>query len=249
MTASAIARPRSTLAVEYARLRAENERLRVESDARMQELRASRQRIVAAGDAERRRLERDLHDGAQQRLVAVALQLRLALTNLRRDPATAEQLVARGGDELARSLEELRELARGIHPAVLEHGLAAALESRAARTPVPTAVSCQAREPLPEDVELAIEIADDGVGGADPAGGTGLAGLADRVAALDGELAVTSPAGQGTVLTAKLPVATGASDLSVPVSPAAGSGRCNRRDGAGSSPDLRRRPPRSGRPR
>jgi signal transduction histidine kinase len=228
----------STLAVENDRLRVENERLRIESNARLAELRASRQRIVAAGDAERRRLERNLHDGAQQRLVAVALRLRLVRASIRRDPAAAEQFVTEAGDELVQSLEELRELARGLHPAALEHGLAAALEARAARMPVPTAVSCETREPLPEPIALAIylvvcealanvakhaqaktvsirvwrkgesvgiEIADDGVGGANPAGGTGLSGLADRVAALAGELRVTSPAGHGTVLTATLP--------------------------------------------
>jgi signal transduction histidine kinase len=229
------------LRVDNEQLRMDNEQLRVESNGRLAELRASRQRIVAAGDAERRRLERDLHDGAQQRLVAVALQLRLIHNDIRRDPAAAEQLVTKAREELSRSLEELRELARGIHPAVLEHGLVAALESRAARMPVPTAVSCEALEPLPDAIELAIyfvacealanvakhaqaraasirvsrdgeniaiEIADDGVGGAIPAGGTGLPGLADRVAALDGDLRVTSPVGQGTVLTAKLPTAS-----------------------------------------
>jgi signal transduction histidine kinase len=238
---STLALENDELSVENEQLRLENDQLRVESNVRLAELRASRQRIVAAGDAERRRLERDLHDGAQQRLVAVALQLRLIHTSIRRDPAAVEQLVMKASDELARSLEELRELARGLHPAVLEHGLVAALESRAARMPVPTAVSCETLEPLPEAVELAIyfvacealanvakhaqaraasirvsrhgptvaiEIADDGVGGANPASGTGMSGLADRIAALDGELLVTSPVGQGTVLTAKLPAAS-----------------------------------------
>ena len=106
---------------------------------------ASRQRLVAAGDAERRRLERDLHDGAQQRLVTVAIQLRLIQADIRRDPAAAEALVTSASGELARSLEELRELARGIHPAVLDHGLASALTSLAARSAVPTAVSCERR--------------------------------------------------------------------------------------------------------
>jgi signal transduction histidine kinase len=216
-------------------------RLRAESDDRLAELRASRERIVAAGDAERRRLERNLHDGAQQRLVSVALQLRLARNRIRADPALAEQVLTAAGEELSRSLEELRELARGIHPSVLNHGLKAALDSLAARAGVPTTVSFSAQERLPQPVELAayfvacealanvakyaeasqasvrvwrhdgaavIEIADDGVGGADETAGSGLQGLADRVAALDGTLRILSPAGAGTVVTADLPCAS-----------------------------------------
>ena len=219
----------------------ENEHLQAESQARLSELRASRQRLVEAGDAERRRLERDLHDGAQQRLVAISMQLRLIQADIRRDPASAEQLVTAASGELAQSLEELRELARGIHPAALDHGLAPALESLAARSTVPTAVTYDAPQDLPRAVELAayfvatealanigkyaqataasmrltptargvaIEIADDGVGGADPAAGSGLRGLADRVEALDGHLLVTSPPGEGTVVVAELPCAS-----------------------------------------
>jgi signal transduction histidine kinase len=132
----------------------ENERLEAEASERLVALRASRERIVAAGDAERRRLERNLHDGAQQRLVALALQLRLLQGRVGDDPA-AEQLVKSASSELRTSLEELRELARGIHPAVLNHGLAAALDSLAARSPVPTTVTYEADERLPERVELA----------------------------------------------------------------------------------------------
>jgi signal transduction histidine kinase len=216
----------------------ENERLHAEAQARLAEVQASRERIVAAGDAERRRLERNLHDGAQQRLVAIALQLSLLKGRIQSDPATAEQLATSAGDELALSLAELRELARGIHPAVLEHGLAAALESLAARAAVPTKVMFETSEPLPEPVELAayfvasealaniakyahantvsmrvwrnghiasIEIADDGIGGANDTAGTGLRGLADRVEALQGHLRVSSPIGAGTVVTAELP--------------------------------------------
>jgi signal transduction histidine kinase len=219
----------------------ENERLVAESESRLAEVQASRQRIVAAGDAERRRLERDLHDGAQQRLVAVSLQLRMLRSDIRRDPAQAEQLATAASDELAHSLEELRELARGIHPATLDHGLGSALHSLAARSTVATAVSCDVPERVPRQVELAvyfvacealanvgkyaqattaslhlsrtdggvaIEIADDGVGGADAADGSGLHGLADRVEALDGHLFVTSPPGAGTVITAELPCAS-----------------------------------------
>jgi signal transduction histidine kinase len=212
-------------------------RLQTESRERLGELRASRERLVAASDAERRRLERNLHDGAQQRLVSVALQLRMIERRVQGDPEVVEAIKA-AGDELSRSLDELRELARGIHPAVLNHGLKAALDSLAARASVPTAVSFQSPERLPEQVELAayfvacealanvakyahassasvrvsrrngtaaIEIADDGVGGADETAGTGLQGLADRVAALDGTLRILSPLGAGTVVTAELP--------------------------------------------
>jgi signal transduction histidine kinase len=216
-------------------------RLHAESEQRLAELRASRERIVAAGDAERRRLERNLHDGAQQRLVAVALQLRMIQGRMESDPALAQRLVTSASEELSRSLEELRELARGIHPAVLNHGLKAALDTLAARAGVPTTVSFQTPARLPEPVELAayfvacealanvakyahatkasvrvsrrggvavIEIADDGVGGADETAGTGLQGLADRVAALDGTLRILSPPGAGTVVTAELPCAS-----------------------------------------
>ncbi len=133
----------------------EHERLHVESEERLAQLRASRERLVSAGDAERRRIERNLHDGAQQRLVALALQLRLARGRIHADPAAAELLVTAAGDELARSLEELRELARGIHPAVLDHGLPAALESLASRSPVAASVVCEVEGALPEPVELA----------------------------------------------------------------------------------------------
>src|SRR3954471_4322378 len=134
----------------------ENEHLHAEAQARLEELRASRERLVTAGDDERRRLERDLHDGAQQRLVALSMQLRLLQGHIREDPSAAEQLVDTATDELAQSLDELRELARGIHPAVLDHGLDAALESLAARSPVPAAVSFEAADRLPPPVELAV---------------------------------------------------------------------------------------------
>jgi signal transduction histidine kinase len=213
-------------------------RLHAESDDRLAELRASRERIVAAGDAERRRLERNLHDGAQQRLVSVALALRMIQRQIRTDPAAAERLSTTAGEELAKSLEELRELARGIHPSVLNHGLKAALGSLAARASVPTTVAYEPSGRLPEQVELAayfvacealanvakyahastasvrisrrngvalVEIADDGVGGAHESAGSGLQGLADRVAALDGTLRILSPPGAGTVVKAELP--------------------------------------------
>ena len=205
---------------------------------RMEELRASRARLVEAGDAARRRLERDLHDGAQSRLVALALLLRSARGRVGEDAALAG-LLDQAQDELRTSLAELRELARGIHPAVLtERGLEPALQSLVARAPVPVSVEASdARLPGPVEsaayfvvseglanvakyarathasvtVEQAnghvtVEVADDGVGGADLHRGSGLRGLADRVAALDGTLSLDSPAGGGTRLRARIPV-------------------------------------------
>jgi signal transduction histidine kinase len=218
----------------------DNQRLLGESEAQLAEIRASRERIVAASDAERRRLERNLHDGAQQRLVGIALQLRLLQNRVAGDPSAAA-IVTTASDELAHSLAELRELARGIHPAVLEHGLCAAVDAVAARAPVPTQVDCVLPGRMGEPVELAayfvvcealanvakyahagtaairircehgtlwVEVADDGIGGADERRGSGLRGLADRVEALDGRLAVTSPAGAGTTMRAELPCAS-----------------------------------------
>ncbi|MGI5132631.1 sensor histidine kinase [Pseudonocardia sp. CA-107938] len=217
----------------------ENRHLQSEVEAKLAELQASRERIISAADAERRRIERNLHDGAQQRLVTLALQLSLIRRSIRAHPADAEELVAAAGDELARSLEELRELARGIHPAALEHGLDVALDALAMRAAVPTEVAADPGPRLPEPIEFAIylvasealtnvaryaaassatvtlrreparatvEIADDGCGGADPALGTGLRGLADRVEALGGQLRITSPKGAGTVVTAAFPL-------------------------------------------
>ena len=204
-----------------------------------QELEASRQRIVAAGDDARRKLERNLHDGAQQRLVSVSLSLRLAQAQLEENPAGAQEVLEASREELARALEELRELARGIHPAVLtDRGLEAALESLAARAPLPVEIDGP-RASLPAAVEAAayyvvsealanvtkyaqassvkvtveqvngcayVEVADDGVGGADPGRGSGLRGLADRVASLNGKLAIDSPPGAGTRVRAEIPL-------------------------------------------
>jgi PAS domain S-box-containing protein len=206
------------------------------------ELRASRARIVEAGDAERRRLERNLHDGAQQRLVSLSLALRLAQSRLRADPEGADRLLAGAAEELTQALAELRELARGIHPAVLtDRGLPAALEALAARAPLPVELATELEEPLPGPVEAAayyvvsealanvakyaeasavqvraerqngrvvIEVADDGVGGADPSRGSGLRGLADRVEALDGQLEVESTTGAGTRVRAVIPLSS-----------------------------------------
>jgi signal transduction histidine kinase len=203
-----------------------------------EELRASRARIVQAGDAARRKIERDLHDGAQSRLVALSLLLRSARRRADADPELAE-LLDRAQEELRTGLGELRELARGIHPAVLtERGLEPALNSLAARTPVPVTLAVEA-DRLPGPVEstayfvvsealanvakysrateasvtvrrangrLTVDVADDGVGGADAGRGSGLRGLADRVASLDGTLSLDSPAGGGTRLRAEIPV-------------------------------------------
>jgi signal transduction histidine kinase len=195
--------------------------------------------MLQIGLEERRRLERDLHDGAQQRLVSMALNIRLARAKLNEDPLAAEQLLASAGSELDSALAELRELARGIHPAVLtDRGLATALETLANRAPVPVEVGDLPDGRLPEAVELAayfvvaealtnvakyseashatvqvgrengrlvVEVADDGIGGADPGRGTGLRGLADRLAVLEGRLEVESAQGQGTTITARIP--------------------------------------------
>jgi signal transduction histidine kinase len=134
----------------------ENERLQAQLRARVEELRASRARIVEAGTAERRRLERNLHDGAQQRLVALSLTMRLAQSKLRSEPDRAETLLTGAQEELARALEELRELARGIHPAVLsDRGLEPALEALAGRSPVPVKLAGTPRDALPPAVEAA----------------------------------------------------------------------------------------------
>ena len=218
----------------------ENERLQAQLRARVQELRTSRARIVEAGTAERRRLERNLHDGAQQRLVALSLTLRVAQNRIDTDPDAARSMLAGAQEELTLALAELRELARGIHPAVLsDRGLHAALEALAGRSPVPVELAATPEDRLPAPVEAAayfvvaealtnvakyaqatqarvsvsrsnghavVEVAENGVGGADPARGTGLRGLADRLSALDGRLEVRSPQGAGTLLRAEIPV-------------------------------------------
>jgi len=123
---------------------------------RVDHLRDARQRIIEAADAERRRIERDLHDGAQQRLIAVAVTLGLAESRIETDPKGAAELIAQAREEAQLAVKELRELARGIHPAVLsDHGLAAALESLASRAPVPVEVTGVPSAPVGEAVEAA----------------------------------------------------------------------------------------------
>jgi signal transduction histidine kinase len=218
-----------------ARLALENERLHAELRAQLAEIRESRARIVKAGDEERRRLERDLHDGAQQRLLAIGMALQLLRPSA--DDET-RRLLDETRQEVEAALAELRELARGIHPAVLTNeGLGAAIRTLADRSPVPVEVSAP-DERLPAEVETAayfivaealanvakhahaskawvdvhrrngavrVEVRDDGVGGAGAAEGSGLRGLADRAGALDGRVEVDSPPGGGTSVTAEIP--------------------------------------------
>jgi len=136
---------------------AEVHRLNAELRDRLEDLAASRARIVTAGDLERRRLERNLHDGAQQRLVTLSLALRMAMAKLDSDPAAVREALVDAGDELALALAELRELARGLHPAVLsDKGLRAAIEMLAGRAPVPIEIAAVPAERLPEPVEAAV---------------------------------------------------------------------------------------------
>jgi signal transduction histidine kinase len=226
--------------VAAAALALENARLQAELRARLEDLRASRARLVETADIERRRLERNLHDGAQQRLVAISLSLALARRDFGADAPTCAFLERTSG-ELAAALQELRDLAQGIHPAVLtDRGLGPALETLAGRAAVPVEVDGVPAERLPPGVEAAayylvaealtnvakyaqasvatvrvvreewhvrVEIADDGIGGADPSRGSGIRGLADRVEALDGRLVIDSPPGAGTRITAEIPCA------------------------------------------
>jgi signal transduction histidine kinase len=225
-----------------ARLALENERLQAELRAQLAELRASRTRIVQAGDDERRRLERNLHDGAQQRLLSLGLALQLAHAQIGAEANGASELLTEAEDELRAALDELRELARGIHPAILtDQGLGAALRTLAERSAVPVTIVAVPDERLDESIEAAayflvseslancakyarasavrvsitrrdgnavVDIDDNGVGGADPAGGSGLRGLSDRVHALDGTFRIDSPRGGGTHIHAELPCAS-----------------------------------------
>jgi signal transduction histidine kinase len=224
-----------------AALALDNQRLQAELRARLDELTASRGRIVQAAQEERRRIERNLHDGTQQRLVSLAMTLGLADARLATEPAAARPIVREARRALADTLDELRELSQGIHPGLLtERGLAPALEELGYRAGLPLHLEVSLGERLSEDVEaavyflvsealanvakharatgvtvtvrrdgavVAVEIRDDGVGGADGARGSGLRGLADRVEALGGRLDVESPSGGGTAIRAQIPCA------------------------------------------
>jgi PAS domain S-box-containing protein len=236
------------------------------------ELAASRRRIVATADEARRRIERDLHDGAQQRLVSTVLLLSEVREELGDANGPVTELVDEALTNAQHGFDEVRELARGIHPRILSSGgLRPALETLGRGSPIPVSVDMQTDTRLPENVEVTayyvssealtnavkhahaskvritvevddrrvvLTIRDDGGGGADPSGGSGLAGLQDRVAALGGVLAVRSEPDVGTVLTAQIPVAA----------PPAGDADANDPRSAGSSRDSRstdRRPPRA----
>ncbi len=206
---------------------------------RVATLAQSRAGLVDAADAERRRIERDLHDGAQQRLVSLAVNLGLAKATLGDLPEDASRVIDEAHREAKEAIEELSSLVRGLHPAVLEdRGLDAALSGIAARAPIPVRVKVDLpSRPSPtieavayfvvsealtnvvkhaeaSRAEVTVErfgstllavVSDDGVGGADLTRGTGLAGLAKRVASVDGTLSVDSPVGGPTVLTVELP--------------------------------------------
>jgi PAS domain S-box-containing protein len=209
---------------------------------RADELNAARRRIIEAGDAARQRLTRDLHDGAQQRLVTAVIDLQMAQAQLTDAPASARALVTAALEEAEAGLDDLRELAAGVHPAILTtRGLAAAVDGLVDRLPIATDVDIDLPARLAEPIEtsayffvsealtnavkhanagraevriaardgtLVIDVADDGQGGVSDraASGTGLAGLADRIAALGGIFSVSSPAGVGTTLHAEVPL-------------------------------------------
>jgi signal transduction histidine kinase len=206
------------------------------------ELTASRARLVVTADETRRRIERDLHDGVQQRLVSLALQLRMAARRVPPEQPEVAATLTTAVDALNDLNEEVREIAQGIHPAILtQGGLAPALRALARRCPMPVKVDVDTEERLPEQVEAAgyyvvaealtnaakhaeasrvsvsvargdgclrLAVGDDGVGGADPVGGSGLTGIRDRAEALGGSLEVRSPRGEGTALEVALPLAS-----------------------------------------
>lgn len=217
----------------------ENRELADLLSGQLAELRASRARLVAAGDEERRRIERALHDGAQQHLTGIAMRLDEARKMPDIRPAGLEVKLTETASELRDAINELRELARGIHPTILtEAGLQPAIATLARRSPVPVDlhVTLEGRVPLQTEVTayyvvaegltnvarsaratraevtverrdggLAVGVSDDGMGGADPEGGSGIAGLRDRVRALNGRFQLHSPAGHGTRLDVWLP--------------------------------------------
>jgi signal transduction histidine kinase len=217
------------------------------------QLTASRARIVAASDETRRQIERDIHDGTQQRLVSLGLALRAAEAEV---PAGLDELratLSRAASGLAAAVEDLQEISRGIHPAILSRGgLVAALETLAGRAAVPVQLAARIDRRLPESVEVAayyvvsealtnaakhanasrvdiealvrdgslrLSVRDDGVGGAEPARGSGLVGLRDRVEAVGGSIEITSPPGHGTHVVVQLPLDLTVDESQEPWSP------------------------------
>ncbi|WP_246267332.1 sensor histidine kinase [Nonomuraea typhae] len=214
--------------------------LLTDGDTELKQVTASRARLVDAFETERRRIERDLHDGAQQRLVALSMRLGLAKLDIPPDSPAAEQ-VALAHEEAKQALRELRELIRGVHTQVLtDRGLAAAVREAADRSPIPVEVEAGLEGRFPAAVEVAayyavsealanvakhsradrawvrgrlsdgvlrVEVRDDGRGGADPAGGTGLVGLSDRLAVVGGRMSVSSPVGGPTLIRVEIPCA------------------------------------------
>jgi signal transduction histidine kinase len=215
-----------------------------------EDLAASRARLVAASDQTRRRIERDLHDGIQQRLVSLALDLRRAEADVPHDRPELRDQLSNVAGEVAAALEDLREIGRGIHPTILTRGgLELALKALARRSAVPVELDVRIATRPPPPIEIAayylvaealtnagkhaeasrvrveagirgdrleIAVTDDGVGGADPAGGTGLVGLMDRISALGGRIAITSPRGAGTKVVVELPLDDGPAASVVP---------------------------------
>ena len=203
------------------------------------DLTASRRRIVAAGDEMRRRIERNLHDGVQQRLVTLSLKLGGVRDRVPDSLPAIRDDLDQLADVLTETLDEIRDLARGVHPAILvEAGLGGALHVLAQRSALPVRLHLHADDRMPAESEatayyvvseafanavkharasavdiqvdmlegmLTVQVSDDGVGGADASCGSGLTGIRDRVEAVGGTLAVHSPPGSGTVLTARLP--------------------------------------------
>jgi signal transduction histidine kinase len=206
------------------------------------ELAASRTRLVAAGDQTRRQIERDLHDGAQQRLVSLVLELGMAQAEVSTEEGELRMRLGHAGEQAREALKELRDLSRGIHPAILtEGGLGKALRAMTRRSPIPVELDLHVEERLPDQVEISayyivaealtnatkhsgasavrvsvdaeqaegavrLEVVDNGVGGAEFSGGTGLLGLKDRVDALGGRIDLHSPRGGGTTLHVVLPL-------------------------------------------
>ena len=216
-------------------------RARELAEARAAEARSAQRRVIEAADAARRQVTRDLHDGAQQRFVNVVVNLQLAQRKWAADPREARELLDAAAEQAKVGIDELRELAAGIHPTLLTtRGLRAAVEGLADRLPLPVDPLEVSPERFPAAIEasvyflvsealtnvvkhsratragvsiaavdgrLTVEVTDDGVGGADRSAGRGLAGLADRVAALEGTLAIRSEPAAGTTLRAEVPLA------------------------------------------